>query len=159
MIRLLYPPEYKDAIWMQKWLVLTIVLSFLNNLFAYVMMTDGGQKPLLFFSLTTLLVNLALNHFLVSSLGLLGGCLVIILTKLTMTTLTLGYCQMRFKLFTVRDFAFPTALGLGCLAGFHALAPGLGVHIAAFLALAAHGLGVLYGRRRFLGPPLGRYAA
>ncbi len=104
MIGLLYPDEYADAAWMQRYLVWTILIAFENNLFTYVMMVAKAAKLLLVFAVITTLSCLAYNVLLVPSLGLEGGCLVIIFTKLTMLILTSTYCQIRFRLFSLRDF-------------------------------------------------------
>ena len=69
-------------------------------LFFYVMMVAGGAKTLLLFTVVVTLMNLGLNFMLVGPLGLTGGCLVIIFTKLVMALLTFLYCQVRFRFFS-----------------------------------------------------------
>lgn len=112
LIGLMYPDQLRDAVMMQKILVWTIPFTFEGNLFSYVMMTAGAARRLLVFAVITAVLNLLYNVFLIQRLGLAGGCLVIVLSKLTMTILTLCYCQMRFKFFNILDLAFPL-----CLAG------------------------------------------
>ncbi len=152
IIGLVYPSEYKDAIWMQQYLVWTIVLSFENNLFAYLMMVAGRVNMLLVFSVITTLANFALNIILVPSTGLLGGCLVIILTKLLMTILTFYYCRVNFNFVTEKEFLFPLVLGMACFALYYLMEPIISVHPAVLVTIALY-LGVLrlFGRR-FLGP-------
>ncbi|MBI5571431.1 MAG: hypothetical protein HY914_15920 [Desulfomonile tiedjei] len=151
LIGLIYPAEFKDAIWMQQYLVWTILFSFEQNLFAYVMMVAGAQRVLLAFAACVTLLNLALNVLLVKPLGLLGGCLVIVLTKLFMTILTTGYCQVRFKYFRVRDFVFLLALAGGSVMFFCLLEPLITLHAAVTLTLGIYSLLLWKLGPRFLG--------
>ncbi len=152
IIGLVYPSEYKDAIWMQQYLVWTIVLSFENNLFAYLMMVAGKVNVLLIFSIFTTIANLALNVVLVPSTGLLGGCLVIIFTKLLMTILTFYYCRVNFHFVKEHEFVFPLLLGVSCFAVFVFLEPLVSVHPAVAITLALYFLALRMCGRRFLGP-------
>jgi O-antigen/teichoic acid export membrane protein len=113
IIGLVYPSEFAPAVDMQRMLVWTIVLSFENNLFAYVMMTAGAARLLLAFAACSTLINLALNVVLVERFGLMGGCLVIIFTKLIMTVLTYAYCSMKLKILRITDFVLPKTAGNG----------------------------------------------
>lgn len=130
IIRLVYPAEYADAVWMQRYLVWTILLSLIQYFFAHVMIAIGGARPLLVFSCIAMAANLALNMTIVPLLGLLGGCLVIIITKLIMAVFTVLYCQVRFRFFRATDFVFPVGLGVACLAVFLVLDPLLTLHPA-----------------------------
>jgi O-antigen/teichoic acid export membrane protein len=130
LIGFIYPPEYKDAAWMQKYLVWTILLSFENNLFAYVMMVAGAARVLLAFAALVTVLNLLYNYLLVNSYGLLGGCLVIILTKLSMTCLTVLYCQLKFRFLKATDFRFPVGLAVLSMALFFLIEPLTGLHTA-----------------------------
>lgn len=167
IIETLYPPEYADAIWMQQLLAWTILISVLHNLFAYVMMVAGAAPTLLVFSVATTVVNLSLNYFLVGSYGLLGGCLVIILTKLFNLFMTSSYCQIKYRFFRFSHFFFPLVLSLVSVALFVALKPivGLaikplldlgikpvvGLHISVALTLAFYGAVLWRFGVRFLG--------
>lgn len=130
IIGLVYPDEYRDAVWMQKYLVWTILLSFENNLFNYVMMVAGAARVLFIFAAMTTCLNLAYNFMLVEPLGLAGGCLVIILTKATMTLATFLYCQTRFKLFKLEDMVFPIVSAGLSLGVFWGLDQVIGRHAA-----------------------------
>jgi O-antigen/teichoic acid export membrane protein len=154
LIGILYPDKYIDAVWMQKYLVVTILLSFVSNTFSYVMMVAGAARVLLAFALGATTANLLINVGLVYPLGLLGGCLVIILTKLMMTTLTFGYCQIRFRLFALGDFKFPVAAAALSSALYLGVKPLLPFHVAVGILLAFYALilGLLGGR--FLGGSL-----
>ncbi|MEW6264726.1 MAG: oligosaccharide flippase family protein [Thermodesulfobacteriota bacterium] len=142
LIGLIYPEEYKPAVWMQTWLVWAVIIAFEHNLFAYVMMVSGGQKPLLIFTALTLVFNLLFNLTLIEPLGLLGGCLVIILTKMFMGALTFGYCQIYFKFLKWRDLILPAGLGAVMIVVYRVTLPLLSSWPATLLALTAYGLGV-----------------
>ncbi len=118
IIGLIYPSEYSDAIWMQQYLVWTILLSFENNLFSYVMMVIGAARVLLAFAALTTTANLVMCVTLMGPYGLTGACLVIILSKLVMTLLTYGYCQFRLNIFKWGDFVFPVVLALASVVLF-----------------------------------------
>lgn len=152
IIGLIYPEEYKDAIWMQQYLVWTIILSFENNLFSYVMMVAGSAKLLLAIQAIATLCNLAFNHILVSSLGLKGGCLVIILTKLVTTTLTFSFCRFFLKIISFKDFVFPALLGILLFGGFEIITMFLNVHVAVFLMLTAYILSLISLGPKVMGP-------
>ncbi len=143
IIGLIYPAKYSDAVWMQKYLVWTIPISFQNNLFSYVMMVAGAAKILLVFQIATTVVNLILNFTLVPMLKLEGGCLVIIFTKLFMACLTFGYCRVRLGFVRVRDFFFPVASGIISFGLFMALEPLITLHPAVATTLMFY-LAVLF---------------
>lgn len=151
MIGLLYPAEYKDAVWMQKYLVWTTLFSFESNLFCYVMMVAGAANVLLAFSALTTCSNLLLNVLLVYPYGLAGGCLVIVLSKLVFTLLSFGYCQFRWKLFKLKDFLFPVLSAAGCLAIFLAVEPMAGSYPAGALVLVLYGILLWKVGVKFLG--------
>ncbi|MBI5250117.1 MAG: hypothetical protein HY912_11545 [Desulfomonile tiedjei] len=156
LIGLIYPTEYSDAVWMQKYLVWTILLSFENNLFSYVMMVAGAATTLLGFTIGATALNLLFNVVLVQPLGLEGGCLVIILTKLVMTVFTFAYCQIRFRFFKAGDFLFPGCLVGVCLGAFMLLKPLVTLQPAVVITLLIY-LGVLFlVGPRFLGRLPGR---
>lgn len=152
IIGLVYPAEYKDAAWIQRYLVWTIVLSFEYNLFAYLMMVVGAAKTLLAFSLITMAANLLANYALVPSLGLVGGCLVILLTKALMTGLTLIYCRLRFSFLTERDVVFPIMLAGFSFLVFNGLEPFLTLHPSVLVTLVLYLLTLRQFGKRFLGP-------
>jgi len=118
IIGTVYPGKFEAAAWMQRYLVWTILLSFESNLFCNVMMVAGAAKVLLAFSVATTVLCLVLNVTLVYPYGLAGACMVLFLTKLLMTLLTFVYCQVRFRFFRFRDFAFPVLLACSSLGLF-----------------------------------------
>lgn len=136
IIGLVFPAEYKDAAWMMQYLVWTILLSFWSNLFQYIMMVVGAVRLLLLFSVIGILLNLAFNVTMVQPLGLAGGCLVLVLSKLVITLLCLGYCQIRFRFFSLGDFLIPTALAVAALLVCLPAVRYLNVHVATAVTLA-----------------------
>ncbi len=118
IISLVYPNEYRDAAWMQRYLVWTIILSFVQYLFAYVMMVVGAQRLLLLFAVVATALNMLLNFTLVGTTGLLGGCLTIIFTKLSLAVMTSVYCQVRFRIFRLPDLLYPLWPAAACLCWF-----------------------------------------
>ncbi len=151
IIGLVYPREYADAVWMQRYLVWTIIFSFENNLFCYLMMVVGAGRMVLGFAAIVTAINLILNWTLINSYGLLGGCLVIILTKLTMTLLTFSYCQIRFAFFRVGDFLFPVGAATISAALFYAAGHVVGSHVALGVSLAVYGLMMFRWGKSFMG--------
>ena len=136
---------------MQKYLVWTILLSLENNLFFYVMMVAGGAKTLLLFTVVVTLMNLGLNFMLVGPLGLTGGCLVIIFTKLIMAHLTFLYCQVRFRFLAITDALFPLILAAISLGLFFVSKTVVGLHPAAALTVVFYFLVLWRAGERFLG--------
>jgi O-antigen/teichoic acid export membrane protein len=151
LIGFIYPAEYKDAAWMQKYLVWTILLSFENNLFAYVMMVAGAARVLLAFAVLVTGLNLLYNYSLVNSYGLVGGCLVIILTKLSMTCLTISYCQLKFGFLKATDFLFPVGIAVLSMALFLIIEPLAGLHAAVGITLGFYFVILWQLGVRFLG--------
>jgi O-antigen/teichoic acid export membrane protein len=138
IIGLMYPPEYKDAIWIQQVLAPSILFSFENNLFCFVMMVAGSAKLLLVFSIIGAIVNIILNITLTPAYGLLGACLVIVLSKFTMMVQTSVYCQWRLRLFNLKDFAFPVFLAAVGFLLFLLLKPLTSIHIATIVPLIVY---------------------
>jgi O-antigen/teichoic acid export membrane protein len=152
----IFPSEYSDAVWMQQYLVWTILLSFESNLFCYVMMVAGAAKVLLAFAVVGTILNLVFNVTLVESLGLTGGCLVLILTKLVMTVLTFTYCQLRFHFFKWHDFLFPCFLAAVSLILYLLILPVVTLHPAVTGALAFYMVVLWKIGPRFIGRFPGR---
>lgn len=152
IIGAIYPAEYKDAVWMQQYLVWTILLSFQNNLFSYVMMVSGAAKILLAVQAVATVANLAFNYFLVSALGLKGACLVIILTKLVTTSMTFSFCRFYLNVVSFKDFLFPVAMAVFLFSGFEILNRFINVHAAVILMLGIYMLLLINVGPRIMGP-------
>jgi len=137
ILGLLYPDSYADAVWMQRVLVWSIPLSLLGNLGASLMVAAGAAPALLGLAVATTAVNMALNSLLVGNLGLLGACLVIVLTKLTMTLGTGYYCQVRYRWLEWRGLPALALLTITALS-VHALGGALlGHHVGVLLAVTS----------------------
>lgn len=139
IIGLLYPSEFAEAASLQTYLVWSILLSFESNLFQYVMVVAGAARTLLLFQAITTAMNLFLNVLLVGPLGPLGACLVLVLTKLTMTMLAFVYCQASFRFFKLSDFVFPIVVSLLAVAAFAITRPLVGQHVAVVVSMIAYG--------------------
>ncbi len=98
IILLIYGDTYQDAVWMQKYLVACIFFAFIHNLAAYIMIS--AQKPplLLTFYCIGLALNLVLCAVLIPQWPLLGTALAIVITKGFVGLLSVGYCQLRFRM-------------------------------------------------------------
>ncbi len=158
IIRFIYPPDFKDAAWMQRYLVWVILLSFESNLFIYVMMVAGAVKTVLAFAIVATCLNFVFNLTLVYPFGLAGGCLVIVLTKLVMTILTFLYCQTRFRFFKLGDFLFPVVLAGMSLGLFVLVRQLIPLHGSVTITVLFYFSVLLTQGSRFMGPMPGRKA-
>jgi len=123
IITLVYGPNYPDAIWLQKLLVVTVVFAFIHNLAAFLMISMQQQRLLLLFYLGGLAFNLLWCTLVIPRAPLLGAALAMVLTKGGVALLTVSFCQRRLGLIPRRPVL---QLGLTVLAG-------------ALLYLLAHG--------------------
>jgi O-antigen/teichoic acid export membrane protein len=98
LIGLIYGPAYGDAVWMQKYLVPTIVIGFLHNLAAYLMLSMKHELLLLSFYLGGLAFNIICCVVFIPANPLLGSVLAIVLTKAVVAVATVSTCQLRFGL-------------------------------------------------------------
>ncbi|MFA4903641.1 MAG: oligosaccharide flippase family protein [Desulfobaccales bacterium] len=123
IITLIYGPNYGDAIWLQKVLVVTVAFAFLHNLAGFLMVSMRLQRLLLIFHLCGLGFNLLWCSLVIPRAPLLGAALAMVLTKGGVAALTVTFCQRRLGLFTRRPMF---QLGIAVLVG-------------ALLYLAGHG--------------------
>lgn len=100
LIGLIYGAAYGDAVWMQKYLVVTIIIGFLHNLAAYLMISMKREFLLLGFYIGGLLFNLACCSLLIPASPLMGTVLAIILTKGVVAVATVVTCQVSLGLFS-----------------------------------------------------------
>jgi len=108
----IYGGAYYEAMWMQKWLVWTIICGFLHNLAAYLMMSQGKQRLLLVIYLGGLGLNLTLCSTLIPTNPLLGTCLAMVITKAAVAITTTSYCQATMRIFDLRSL---WRIGAACL--------------------------------------------
>jgi len=138
IVWLLYGSGYADTAWVQQYLAWTIVLSFESHLLSYLMIVAGAGKALLLVSVLTLAANLVCNVLLVKPYGLAGACLVMVFTKLVQLALISGYCQVRFRVFRLKDFPFLLGLVMLCFALFVTLKPFITLHPAFAVTLGVY---------------------
>ena len=103
IIGFVYGQAYHDSIWMQKWLVWTILCGFVHNLSAYLMMSQGKERLLLVIYTGGLALNLALCSTLIKIHPLLGTCLSILITKAAVAITTTAYCQKTLHIMDVKS--------------------------------------------------------
>jgi len=114
IITLIYGPNYPEAIWLQKLLVVTVVFAFMHNLAAFLMISMGLQRMLLIFYLGGLAFNLVWCTLVIPRAPLMGAALAMVLTKSGVALLTVSYCQRRLGLMRRRPLL---QLGLTVLLG------------------------------------------
>lgn len=114
LIGLIYGGAYYDAMWMQKWLVGTIICGFIHNLAAYLMMSQGKQRLLLFVYIGGLALNLVLCATLIPLDPLLGACLAMLITKAAVAVTTTTYCQATMRIIDLKSM---WRIAAACLAG------------------------------------------
>ncbi len=114
LIPLIYGSGYGDAVWMQKYLVLTIGFSFIHNLAAYLMLTARRERILLGFYSAGLVFNLLLCVFAIPASPLMGTTLAILLTKGLVAVMTVSFGQWSLRLVPGRSMIH---LGIGVAAG------------------------------------------
>jgi O-antigen/teichoic acid export membrane protein len=126
IIGAIYGGAYHEAMWMQKYLVFTIVCAFIHNLAAYLMMSQGKERLLLFIYVAGLALNLALCAALIPADPLLGACLAMVGTKAAVALATTLYCHFRMGIIDPRALApIGLALCVGCALYFLAGLTGL----------------------------------
>jgi O-antigen/teichoic acid export membrane protein len=98
IIPLVYGPNYGQAIWLQKILVVTVAFAFFHNLAAFVMISMRLERLLLVFYLCGLGFNLLWCSLAIPRLPLLGAALAMVLTKGGVACCTVSFCQRRLGL-------------------------------------------------------------
>lgn len=126
IISFIYGPQYTEAVWMQKILVLTIGIAFLHNLAAYIMMSQKRQRLLLYIYIAGLILNLLLCSVLIPDSPLLGCALSIVFTKLAVAIGTVGYIQWQLHIISIK-LLWPIFLASIIGAGAYFLLSPLGV--------------------------------
>ncbi len=125
IIPLIYGPSYGDAVWMQRWLALGIVLGIYHNLAVYIMMSLGRLRLLVALLTGGLLLNLILCAAWIPRHPLGGSVAAILLTKIATAAGTLGFVQRRLGIFRLRPVAEFLASLLACALLFLATQPHL----------------------------------
>ncbi|MDR3639978.1 MAG: oligosaccharide flippase family protein [Humidesulfovibrio sp.] len=118
IIPLAYGDQYAEAVRIQPWLSLCLLISFLHNLAYYLLLSMGRQTLVLLFFTAGLAVNVILCAALIPGAPLDGAVAAIVLTKAFVAVLTLGACQRAVRLFSLRGLrpALLATAGAGALA-------------------------------------------
>ena len=103
LIPLIYGKSYVQAIWVQEYLAVTIIIAFWHNLAVFLLLSMGREKLLLGFYLMGLVINLLVCSLILPLSPLLGATLAIILTKGAVAVCTVTTAQRRLKFLAARD--------------------------------------------------------
>lgn len=98
LVPLIYGSGYTSAAWTQKILAVTVLIGFIHNLAADIMVSMKREKTLLVFYVIGLVTNLVLCAVLIPSSPLMGTVMAIVLTKAFVGLMTVAYCQVRLRL-------------------------------------------------------------
>ncbi|MFZ5427245.1 MAG: lipopolysaccharide biosynthesis protein [Thermodesulfobacteriota bacterium] len=140
VLPLVFGPEYAPHAWVAAWLAPCIGVAFLHNLAAYMMLAFGRERMLLAIYLGGLAASLVFCRLLIPGDPLKGAAVAIVLTKAAVAACTVGYCQMRIGLLSLRQ----TALAACCAALSWALWRAAGGHVPREAAEAAALLPLLW---------------
>jgi O-antigen/teichoic acid export membrane protein len=103
IIPLIYGPHFSDAIWLQRYLVVTILFALLHNLAGFLLISMRLERFLVMVYLVGLAFNLVFCWLVIPTNPLWGAALAIILTKGGMALVTFGFVQRRLKIFPLED--------------------------------------------------------
>jgi O-antigen/teichoic acid export membrane protein len=114
LIPLIFGPHYSDAVWLQRYLVITIFFSFLHNIAGFLLISMRLERLLVAVYLGALAFNLVFCWLVIPQTPLWGAALAIILTKGGMALLTFGFIQRRLRVFPFQDMlVVAAALAVG----------------------------------------------
>jgi O-antigen/teichoic acid export membrane protein len=103
LIPLIFGKSYLQAIWLQQYLAVTIIIAFWHNLAVFLLLSMGKEKLLLGFYLLGLVINLLWCSLVLPISPLVGAALAIILTKGVVAVLTVTTAQSRLNFLASRD--------------------------------------------------------
>jgi O-antigen/teichoic acid export membrane protein len=103
IIPLVYGPHFTDAIWLQRYLVITILFALLHNLAGFLLISMRLERFLVMVYVVGLVFNLMFCWLVIPTNPLWGAALAIILTKGGMALVTFGFVQRRLKIFPLED--------------------------------------------------------
>jgi O-antigen/teichoic acid export membrane protein len=103
IIPLIYGPHFSDAIWLQRYLVVTILFALLHNLAGFLLISMRLERFLVMVYIVGLAFNLVFCWLVIPTNLLWGAALAIILTKGGMALATFGFVQRRLKIFPLED--------------------------------------------------------
>lgn len=141
IIPLVYGNQYAEAVRIQPWLSLCLLISFMHNLAYYLLLSMGRQKLVLGFFVAGLALNAALCAWLIPQAPLDGAVAAIVITKAFVSMLTLGACQRYLGLLTwkgLRPLLLAMAGAAALTVGGSLVGLALPGQILALLLLLAH---------------------
>jgi len=112
VLPLIFGQTYQANAWVGAWLAPSVLIAFLHNLAAYMIMAYGKERMLLVIYVAGLAGCLGVCALLVPASPLGGAALSIVLTKAGVALCTVGYCQRRMGLLRP---AFLAWTALACL--------------------------------------------
>ena len=115
IIPLIYGPHYSKAVWLQQFLVITILFSFFHNLAGFLLISMRLERLLVAVYLGALAFNLLVCGTVIPRAPLWGAALAIILTKGGMACITFGFIQRRLRILNLRDLLEVVGTFLGGL--------------------------------------------
>ncbi|MFZ2087595.1 MAG: lipopolysaccharide biosynthesis protein [Desulfobaccales bacterium] len=115
IILLIYGPHFGEAIWLQRYLVITIFFSLLHHLAGFLLISMRLERLLLMAYLGALAANLLLCWLFIPPNPLWGAALAIILTKGGLALATFWFMQRRLQIFPLRDMVVLAAASLTSL--------------------------------------------
>ncbi len=98
LLPLVFGEHYRADAWVAAWLAPTVLIAFLHNLAAYMMLAFGRERLLLLIYVGGLALGTGLCAWLIPGMPLKGAALCIVLTKAAVAVCTVGYCQRRIGL-------------------------------------------------------------
>jgi O-antigen/teichoic acid export membrane protein len=118
IILLVYGPEYGDSIWIQRCLVGTICMCFIQFLVAYMMISMGKAGLLLVFYALVLVVNVIWCISVIPKAPMMGAVGAIILSKMLIAAMGLIYCQARVCILHIRSSVYLLTASVLCVSLF-----------------------------------------
>jgi O-antigen/teichoic acid export membrane protein len=103
IIPLIYGPQYTQAIWLQQYLVATIIIGFWHNLAGFLLLSMRKERRLLSFYVVGLIFNLTWCLTILPLDPLPGAAFAIILSKGLVAILTISYCHYFISFITLQD--------------------------------------------------------
>jgi len=101
LLPLVYGEHYRADAWLAAWLAPSVLIAFVHNLAAYMMLAFGRERLLLLIYACGLGASVGLCAWLIPIMPLKGAALCIVLTKAAVAACTVGYCQRRIGLLSL----------------------------------------------------------
>lgn len=135
VIQLVYGPQYREAVWIQKYLVATVPMNFMQFTAAYLMLSMGKERVLLFIYLLVLSLDLSWCLVAIPEAPAMGTVGSIVLAKIVTAALTMSYCQVKIGLIPARPFLTLLFAGMAGVGVYVLSAPTMAAELALIMAL------------------------